>query len=54
MEIALDIRIGVLRVGYVKKTAGFLAVLRNKKKEESFQTKHKIGENSLLFYLLIV
>jgi len=30
----------------LKKTAGFLAVLRNKKREESFQNKHKIGKNS--------
>jgi len=30
----------------LKKTAGFSAVLRNKKREEFFQTKHKIGVNS--------
>jgi len=30
----------------LKKTTGFLAVLRNKKREESFQIKHKIGKNS--------
>jgi len=30
----------------LKKTAGFSAVLRNKKREKNFQTKHKIGKNS--------
>ena len=31
----------------LKKTAGFSAVFRDKKREEDFKNKHKIGKNSI-------